>query len=133
MLEDCLFVGPSFQQGIHTRDLPAMERGGFALTDVRAGYVFRGGPFYWMLGGGAGWVWRADLPVLLVASGIGVGRRVRLGLDWEWLGYRMRWNSIEEEWLNGEVVREISRSEWHDWRSGYSIRLSLEIAPVTFH
>jgi hypothetical protein len=48
------------------------------------------------------------------------------------MSYRIRWDVLTAEWQAYQVVRELRRWREHDWRSGFFIRLGLEIAPHLF-
>ncbi len=130
VMEACFFIGPSWPSGVHTDRIPAIDRGDFKLTNLRASYVFGAGPGFLMVTGGAGWIWQRDVPVVLLGSGIGVGGRVRLVANFDWLGYRIPWRVVTAEWQNGTIVRELESRSEHDWRSGRNFRFGIEIAPI---
>jgi hypothetical protein len=76
---------------------------------------------------GPGWIWSSRVATLSVASGLRVGRLLRGAVDVEWINYRTVWDELTAEWLDHAVVREIKQIDAYEWRSGFSVRLGVEV------
>lgn len=132
VLQDCLFLDPIPEQGVHTTRTSALDPGSFTVTDVRLGYNVGSGLVNWLAWGGLGWTWSRDVPVALLGGGLHLGRAVRAVLEADVMAYRIPWNVLTAEWQNHQVVREFERGREHDWRSGFSFRIGVEFAPFSF-
>lgn len=124
---DCFYGGPVPEAGVHTIRTPAFDRDSFTLTDVRFRFTPQLGPFTLVVLAGPGWIWSSRVATLSVASGLRVGRLLRGAVDVEWINYRTVWDELTAEWLDHAVVREIKQIDAYEWRSGFSVRLGVEV------
>jgi hypothetical protein len=131
-LQDCLFVDPIPERGVHITRASALDAGSFTVTDVRLGYTARTGLIRWLAWSGLGWTWSRGVPLALIGGGIHVGRTVRAALEADVLAYRIPWNVLTAEWQDYQVVQEFERGQEHDWRSGFSFRIGVEVAAPWF-
>jgi hypothetical protein len=129
VLEDCQFTEPVYAQGIHTNRTSPIDRGAFGLTDLRLAYATGTRAVRWFGGGGVGWVWSRDVPVVMLGTGIELGTLVRLVVDGDLVAYRIPFETVTAEWRDFEVVEVLERRREHEWRTGFSVRLGLEVAP----
>lgn len=129
VLEDCYYIGPMFEQGVHTSRTPRLDRGNATVTDLRVGYASAHTGLHWLLSGGVGWTWSHDIPTVLLGAGLHFGSWIRGVIDVDAIGYRVPWSVLTAEWREFQVINEIDRRRESDWRLGFSVRLGIELAP----
>lgn len=116
--------------GVHSFTTSPAAGGDPVISDVRVGYAFDFGGISVTPTAGAGWVWSSDVPTLAIGARLGLGGVFRVGLEGELVTYRLPFERRTDEYRQGQVVQEIGRTKWHEWRNGGMIRLNLEVAPI---
>jgi len=124
---DCLFESPVRPDGTHVLRASPIDRGPFVMTDVRANVAVRQEPFTWLISTGAGWVWSRKVPTLILGTGVRWGNDLRGVVDAEWVGFRLPFERVTEQWFNATVVSRTADNRQDIWQSGFSIRVGVEV------